>query len=286
MKIGRCTMVHAECIEWLRDREPTSIHAVVTDPPYGAREFSVGELDKMRAGSGGVWRQPPSLGGTKRSPVPRFTTMTARDEHAQASFFSEWASALLPSLVPGAHVFVATNPLVSHRIATALHSAGLEPRGQIIRLVMTLRGGDRPKGAHARFQRVTVMPRSAHEPWLVFRKRIEGTVAKNLDKWGTGALRRESADRPFCDVIRSAPTRKAERQIAPHPSLKPQAFMRQIVRASLPLGTGVVCDPFAGAGSTLAAAESLGYESVGVERDADYFATACRSVGPLSLLDV
>ena len=44
--------------------------------------------------------------------------------------------------------------------------------------------------------------------------------------------------------------------------------MRQIVRAVLPLGEGVVLDPFAGAGSTLAAAEAVGYASIGVEKDA------------------
>jgi hypothetical protein len=47
--------------------------------------------------------------------------------------------------------------------------------------------------------------------------------------------------------------------------LKPQAFMRQIVRAALPLGEGVVLDPFMGGGSTIAAAVAVGYASVGVE---------------------
>jgi DNA modification methylase len=56
--------------------------------------------------------------------------------------------------------------------------------------------------------------------------------------------------------------------------LKPQHFLRQIVRASLPFGEGVVLDPFMGSGSTLAAAASLGYESIGLEIDADYFKLA------------
>ena len=41
--------------------------------------------------------------------------------------------------------------------------------------------------------------------------------------------------------------------------------MRKIVHASLPLGEGVVLDPFAGAGSTLATAEAVGYKSIGIE---------------------
>ncbi|HYR57378.1 MAG TPA: DNA methyltransferase, partial [Chthoniobacteraceae bacterium] len=67
-------------------------------------------------------------------------------------------------------------------------------------------------------------------------------------------------------------------------SLKPQAFMRQIVRAVLPLREGVVLDPFAGAGSTLAAAEAIGYESFGIERDAEYFAIARDAIPRLATL--
>jgi site-specific DNA-methyltransferase (adenine-specific) len=124
------------------------------------------------------------------------------------------------------------------------------------------------------------------EPWLVFRRPIEGRVQDNLRKWGTGGFRRPSTDKPFGDVIQSAPTRASERKIAPHPSLKPQAFMRKIVRAVLPLGSGIVCDPFAGSGATLAAAESVGYRSVGMERDEQYFKLACKAIPLLADLEI
>jgi site-specific DNA-methyltransferase (adenine-specific) len=160
--------------------------------------------------------------------------------------------------------------------------AGFEKRGEIIRLVQTLRGGDRPKNAHDEFADVTVMPRSCWEPWGLFRKPCEGRVQDNLRKWGTGGLRRISATEPFTDVIRSSPTRPDERAIAPHPSLKPQAFIRQIVRAALPLGVGVVLDPFMGAGSTIAAAIAVGYDSIGVEIDPEYFSVAEKAVPELA----
>jgi site-specific DNA-methyltransferase (adenine-specific) len=160
--------------------------------------------------------------------------------------------------------------------------AGFEKRGEIIRLVQTLRGGDRPKNAHDEFPDVSVMPRSAWEPWGLFRKPCEGRVQDNLRKWGTGGLRRISEDAPFLDVIRSAPTRGEERKIAPHPSLKPQAFMRQIVRASLPLGRGIILDPFMGGGSTIAAARAVGYRSIGIERDRAYFLIAEKAIPTLA----
>ncbi len=286
VQIGRAVLYHADCFDWIGRQEDNTIHAVVTDPPYGLHEYTPEQQTKLRNGKGGVWRIPPSFDGHLRSPLPRFTTLTQDDLARLRTFFSVWARLLLPKLVPGAHVVVASNPLLSYLVAGALADAGLERRGEIIRLTMTLRGGDRPKSAQEEFPEISVMPRSMWEPWLVYRKPIEGRVQDNLRKWGTGGFRRPARDRPFGDVISSAPTRKQERDIAPHPSLKPQAFLRQIVRAVLPLGKGVILDPFAGAGSTLAAAEAVGYESIGVEKDEHYFDMACKAIPRLTLLDL
>jgi DNA modification methylase len=283
---GSARLVQDDCLLWLAKQAPNSIQAVVTDQPYGLVEYSDIEQAKLRQGKGGIWRIPPSFDGSQRSPLPRFTVLRQNDLEALEQFFLAWARRLIPVLVPGANVLVASNPLLSYIVSSALSTAGLERRGELVRLVMTMRGGDRPKHAHVEFSDVSVMPRSMWEPWLVFRKPLEGRVQDNLRKWGTGGFRRISAERPFGDVIESAPTRKTERQLAKHPSLKPQAFLRQIVRGVLPLGKGVVLDPFAGSGSTLAAAEAVGYESIGIEKDPKYFSMATRAIPKLSQLQV
>jgi site-specific DNA-methyltransferase (adenine-specific) len=282
---GKSTLVNADCFDWIESREPNSFHAVVTDPPYGLHEYTPVQQQKLRAGKGGVWRIPPSFDGNRRSPVPRFTTLTQQQLEQLGSFFFVWGRLLLPKLVPGAHVVVASNPLVSYIVSNALVDAGLERRGEIVRLTMTMRGGDRPKGAHERFGEISVMPRSMWEPWIVCRKPVDGRVQDNLRKWKTGGFRRPIANKPFGDVIASAPTRKNEKLLASHPSLKPQAFMRQVVHAALPLGEGVILDPFAGAGSTLAAAEAVGYASIGVEKDPEFFTLACESIPKLAALE-
>jgi DNA modification methylase len=280
-RFGKSTIFHADCFDWIEQQEDNTIHAVVTDPPYGLYEYLPEQQIKLRNGKGGVWRIPPSFDGHNRSPLPRFTTLTVQQLKELRMFFFYWARLLLRKIVPGAHVVVASNPLVSYIVSGSLSDAGLERRGEIIRLTMTLRGGDRPKAAHEEFPDISVMPRSMWEPWLVYRKPIEGRVQDNLRNWGTGGFRRPSSDKPFGDVILSAPTRKAERDLAPHPSLKPQAFLRQVVHAVLPLGKGVILDPFAGAGSTLAAAEAVGYQSIGIEKDAYFFDMACDSIPKL-----
>lgn len=281
-RIPEYELVEGDCFAWMARRNPNSLHAIVTDPPYGLKEYTTEEKAKLRGGKGGVWRIPPNLDGCARKPLPRFTVLSEDEKHALKNFFSRWAQLAFRILVPGGHIFIAANPLLSHLVYLPMIEAGFEKRGEIICLVQTLRGGDRPKNAHQEFQEVTVMPRSCWEPWGLFRKPCEGRVQDNLRKWKTGGLRRIGEDQPFCDVIRSSPTRSPERDIAPHPSLKPQSFMRQIVRAALPLGEGVILDPFMGSGSTIAAAAAVGYPSIGIESDPEFFAMATRAIPRLA----
>lgn len=277
-------LIRSDAFEWLRSRKPDSIQAVITDPPYGLLEYSEEQKGKLRKGRGGVWRIPPSFDGCARRPVPRFTVLKDYHKAELEAFFSKFAALLLPVLVPGAHVFIATNPLVSHLVYSPFIRAGFEKRGEIIRVVQTLRGGDRPKNAHREFPGVSVMPRSCWEPWGLFRKPCEGRVQDNLRRWHTGGLKRISKDTPFRDLIQSCPTRRSEHQLAPHPSLKPQHFLRQIVHAALPFGRGVILDPFMGSGSTMAACAAAAVHSIGVEVDPEYFAMARQAIPRLAAL--
>ena len=87
---GRQHLYMADCVDWLSTAPHNSIHAVVTDPPYGLREYDAVEQQKMRAGSGGMWRIPPSFDGPNREPSPRFTVLNASDRQAIGSFFERW----------------------------------------------------------------------------------------------------------------------------------------------------------------------------------------------------
>jgi site-specific DNA-methyltransferase (adenine-specific) len=132
------------------------------------------------------------------------------------------------------------------------------------------------------------MPKGCYEPWGLFRKPIPAkmTVSECLRRFQTGGLRRTANDKPFEDVIPSERTPQREREIADHPSLKPQSFLRRICHAALPLGEGIILDPFAGSGSTLAAVEALGLRGIGIERHAEYFAMARNAIPRLKAIEV
>lgn len=285
--IGRQQLVLADCLEWLAQAPRDSVAAVLTDPPYGLLEYEPEQQQKLRDGKGGVWRIPPAIGGYQRSPLPRFTILSTSDRAEIVAFFERWGAALLPVVKPGAHVLIAGNPLVSPLVAYAMEQAGFERRGEIVRLVRTFRGGDRPKGAHEEFPDVSTSPRSCWEPWGLYRRPIsERTVAENLRRWGTGALRRLSNETPFLDVIPSGLTPARERTLAPHPSVKPQELLRKLVTALLPLGLtdAPVLDSFAGCATTLAACEALGQPGIGVEIDPHYYELAVEAIPRLAAL--
>jgi site-specific DNA-methyltransferase (adenine-specific) len=270
-KLGSGVIVLADCLEWLSRVPANSIHAVVTDPPYGVKEYELDQLEKRANGNGGIWRIPPSFDGHVRAPLPRFTALNRNEREQLSRFFFDWAEAVSRALCPGGHVFIACNAFLSQLVFSSL-----------------LRGGDRPKNAEEEFPDVSSLPRGCYEPWGLLRKPLPDgmKVSDCLRNYGTGGLRRTPEKLPFSDVIISERTPRREKEIANHPSLKPQSFLRQIVHAALPLGEGIIVDPFMGSGSTVAAAEALGLTCIGVERNPTYFALAKQAIPRLARLSV
>ena len=281
--IGNSLVLHADCFEWLGRIPENSIHAIVTDPPYGVKEYDFDQIEKRANGNGGIWRLPPSFDGHTRQPLPRFTALNHKERNQISAFFSEWSRVAIHALRPGGHIFLATNTFLSQLVFSALIESGLEFRGEIIRLVKTFRGGDRPKNAEEEFADVSSLPRANFEPWGLFRKPMPKgmKVSECLREYQTGGLRRTVDDKPFGDVILCSRTSSREKGLANHPTIKPQSFLRQLIYAALPLGEGIVADPFMGSGSAIAAAEALGVQAIGVERYKDFYEHSLISIPKL-----
>lgn len=79
----------------------------------------------------------------------------------------------------------------------------------------------------------------------------------------------------------SAKATKQDRAGSAHPTVKPIALMQWLVRLITPPG-GHVLDPFAGSGSTLAAAHAEGMRATGIEREPEYQADIERRIAGLT----
>src|SRR5881394_4028080 len=88
--IGQSYILHADAFEWLSRIPENSLHAIVTDPPYGVKEYNLDQIEKRENGNGGIWRIPPSFDGHVRAPLPRFTALNPKERNQLEEFFVEW----------------------------------------------------------------------------------------------------------------------------------------------------------------------------------------------------
>lgn len=265
-------MVNANCTEWMRRVADNSIHAVVTDAPCAAYEYD----DWRRVLAEHAGKAPPSIrpsfDGHSRAAFRHFRYFSKAKASGYRDLFRDWSRSLCRIMRPGAHLFICLNPFITHSLYGPIMDSGLEYFGQIIRLV-------RAPNAKRYWNRTVhgcgdVSPylRSGYEPWGVFRKKLprKMTIPQCLSEWGTGGLRNRAGNIGVEDVFHSPAASRKERRLADDPQVKPQSFLQQLVRTALPRG-GVVLDPFAGSGATIAAAEALGASSIGIERDPAIF---------------
>jgi tRNA G10 N-methylase Trm11 len=122
-RLGPYELYLGDALEWLDARPDNSAHAIVTDPPYGLKEYTESEKRKLRAGRGGVWRIPPSFDGCKRRPIPRFTVLDQADHRALKTFFLDFARRAIVS-AGGARIHSDQPAAFSPRLR-ALYGSGI-----------------------------------------------------------------------------------------------------------------------------------------------------------------
>lgn len=141
-----------DCVEVMRGWPANSVDSIVCDPPYGLR-FMGKEWDDVGDGP------------------------------AQQEWHRVWAVQALRVLKPGGHLIAFGGSRTYHRLASAVEDAGFEIRDSL----MWLYGSGFPKSLNLGDGWGTAL-KPAHEPIILARKPLEGTVAANVQKWGVGAL--------------------------------------------------------------------------------------------------
>ncbi|MDG2524607.1 DNA methyltransferase [Stenotrophomonas sp. HITSZ_GD] len=184
-------MIHiGDCLEVMRGMAENSVDAVVTDPPYG-----IGFMGKAWDGADIAARH-----GKRRSMPSADPTATANGAHNSAAaaagaydlspeamrafqrFSAAWAAEALRVLKPGGYLLSFAAARTYHRMASGIEDAGFDVRDQI----MWVFGSGFPKSHNGPWGGTALKP--AHEPIVMARKPLIGTVESNWRAHGTGAL--------------------------------------------------------------------------------------------------
>jgi len=182
-----------DCREVLRELDDNSVDSVVTDPPYGL-EFmgkdwdAPWKTDRRQTFDGTLNDQRENPYG--RSKVRNGTGASYGADARIMRFFQEWCESwaveCLRVLKPGGHLLAFGGSRTYHRLASAVEDAGFEIRDQI----MWIYGSGFPKWSNQTddWEGWGTALKPAHEPIVVARKPLVGTVPANLAKYGVGAL--------------------------------------------------------------------------------------------------
>jgi site-specific DNA-methyltransferase (adenine-specific) len=284
------TVIVGDAIACLKSLPDASVHLILSDIPYG---ISMEAWDVLHANSNSALRgaspaqeRAGAVFKSRGKPINGWSEADRRIPIEYQEWCGRWASEWLRILKPGGSVLVFAGRRLAHRCSVALEDVGFS--------VKDILGWVRPRAPH-RAQRLSVVYerrgetalaedwhgwrvgnlRPIFEPILWFTKpyKIGTTIADNVISHGVGAFNEEALTR-----YTKGPENLLELGFAPgegglHPTQKPVALMSALIELTTKPGQ-IVLDPFAGSGSTLVAAQSLGRSFLGIEIDVEHAARA------------
>ncbi|MBK8295497.1 MAG: site-specific DNA-methyltransferase [Solirubrobacterales bacterium] len=171
--LRRWGVIEANTLDLFPLLPEASLDCVVTDPPYGI-DFGGMSWDG---------KQMREIAGSRGSGMSK---------NEAFEFFSyAWAADALRALKPGGHLISFCAPRTVHRLTTAIEEAGFEIRDQLLWMYSS----GMPKSRRMEGGRGTAL-KPAYEPIVLARKKPDGTISRNLELHGTGAMNTEAAAIP------------------------------------------------------------------------------------------
>lgn len=279
-------IIHGDSIEIIKQLEDNSIHAIISDIPYGIgyEEWDVlhNNTNSAYGGASQAQIEAGSLFKRRGKPLNGWSEADKKIPEEYQKWCESWASDWLRILKPGGSCFVFAGRRYAHRCIVALENSGFTfkdmlswekntapHRAQRLSAVFERRK-DIENAENWENWRVANL-RPLFEPILWFQKpyKTGGTIADNVLQNGVGAWN-ELALRDYligdvCDKssnIIKVPTTVEDH--GKHVAQKPMALMELLVSLVTKEGQ-VVLDPFAGSGTTCVAASRLKRHYIGIE---------------------
>lgn len=284
---NKAHLIHGNCIEEMAKMSCSSVHCVITDPPYFIdgmdADWDKSRLDTKTAKAGIVGALPV---GMKFDP-----DQGVRFE----KFMGDISKEVYRVLKPGGFFISFSQARLYHRLAIAVETAGFEVRdmlgwkyeGQakafkqdhfIRKEVRTGRISEMEGQEIIRRLggRKTPQLKPQIEPMVLAQKPRDGTFVNNWIKHEVGLVDvTQSLDGKFPGNIMEVkkPNRKEKGEGNDHLTVKPVALIEHLIRL-FTIEDQIVLDPFMGSGTHGVAAINSNRRFVGVEIEVGYFRTS------------
>ena len=280
-----------DALKLLGELPPSSVDLVLTDPPYF--------LDKMD----GAW-DPVLVRKNTRSQAVKNLPAGMRFDPDQGRRLQDWyvlvSREVYRVLKPGGFFLSFSAPRLAHRMAVAVEEGGFHVRDVFLWLYkegrakgFSLNRFAEARGVSLSGEWKTPQVRGNYEPIIVGQKPPEGTLLENFLRYKVGlfnfAARMEGGLTPSnvlqVEEVEGVPPiflvpkpSRAERAGNGHPTVKPVALLRHLIRLTTQEGA-LVLVPFLGSGSTAVAAILERRRFLGFEVNGEYARIAQRRIG-------
>ena len=282
----------------LRDLDDSSVHLVVTDPPYfidGLGEnWDTATLNRLR-------ERAKTVGG-----LPVGIKFCPRQGRKLQAFMEPVSREIFRILKPGGFYISFSQARLIHRMAVAIEDQGFE-----IRDMLSWAHAGQPKAQkqdhHVRKRmksgkiseaegaaiirsmggRKTPQLGPCLEPMVLAMKPVEGTFVDNWMKHETGLIdTKQSLDGKFPTNLMPVkrPEKSEKGEFNTHMTVKPVRLIEHLIRIFSTPGQ-VVLDPFMGSGSHGVAALNTGRAFIGIEPVPEYFEISRRRLRDAAPMD-
>lgn len=275
-------LYQGDCIEILKEIELNSIHAVISDIPYGINydDWDVLHNNKNSA-LGGSTEHQRSLGDLfkrRGKPINGWSSEDKLIPKEYQEWCRKWGILLYEVLKPGGSVLLFTGRRYMHRCIIALEDVGFNLRdiiawdkitapfrAQRVSCVFERRGDVENSEKYSELRLGNLAP--VFEPiiWLQKPYRQGETLTDNLLKNGVGCFNSSVFQNNLISF-----RNKIEKDEKVHPTQKSVELMGKLVEL-VTLENQTVLDPFMGSGSTGVACRNLNRNFIGIELNKDYY---------------
>ena len=291
-------LIQGDSIKIVRTFPDSSIHAIISDIPYGIglEDWDVLHSNTNSAYGGSSPAQISGGGLFKRrgKPLNGWSEADKKIPYEYQQWCARWASDWLRVLKPGGTCFVFAGRRYAHRCITALEDSGFTfkdmlawekdnapHRAQRLSAIYERRGDS--ESAHKWEGWRVANLRPLFEPVLWFQKpyRTGGTIADNVIEnssgaWNECAMAKYNAHDDSCsNIIR---VKSNFRDHIFHSAQKPLKLMELLI-SLVTCENQIVLDPFMGSGTTCIAARNLNRHYIGIDIDSENVRIAQERLG-------